>query len=68
MSYKSLDFRITVIRPPIYLTAANLTRHTSTLVILRVDAAAAHTAGIDFYHPTAAIYLVESLPPEYLNQ
>ncbi|MBN2006112.1 MAG: RNA 2'-phosphotransferase [Anaerolineae bacterium] len=41
-------------------------RHTSTPVILRVDAAAAHAAGIEFYHPTASIYLVEILPPAYL--
>ncbi len=43
-------------------------RHTSTPVILRVDAAAAHAAGIEFYHPTASIYLVETLPPEYLKR
>lgn len=42
-------------------------RHTATPVILRVDAAAAHAAGIEFYHPTPAIYLVETLPPAYLS-
>lgn len=42
-------------------------RHTHEPVILTVDAAAAHAAGVIFYHPTPAIYLVESLPPTYLT-
>ncbi|HNT73643.1 MAG TPA: RNA 2'-phosphotransferase [Anaerolineae bacterium] len=43
-------------------------RHTHEPVILTVDAAAAHAAGIAFYHPTPLIYLVETMPPAYLKR
>lgn len=35
-------------------------------VVLVVDAAAAHAAGVTFYAPTAGVYLVDALPPQFL--
>ena len=37
-------------------------RHTDAPVILRVDAASAHAAGVTFYHPEENIYLCEVIP------
>jgi len=42
-------------------------RHTHEPVILHINAAAAHTAGHSFYHPTANIYLTEKLAPDYIS-
>ncbi len=39
-------------------------RHTDDPVILRVDAASAHAAGVVFYHPEENIYLCEAVPAE----
>ncbi len=36
-------------------------------VILRVDAAAAHAAGVKFYTPAEGVYLVDLLPATYLQ-
>jgi len=41
-------------------------RHTDEPVILRVDAASAHTAGVVFYHPEENIYLCEAVPAELI--
>lgn len=37
-------------------------------VVLVVDAAAAHAAGIPFYAPTEGVYLVDVLSPEFLRK
>ncbi|MBN1259064.1 MAG: RNA 2'-phosphotransferase [Anaerolineae bacterium] len=42
-------------------------RHTTTPVILTIDAEQAHANGIAFYHPTDEIYLCAQLPPDYLE-
>jgi putative RNA 2'-phosphotransferase len=41
-------------------------RHTDAPVILRVDAASAHAAGVVFYHPEENIYLCEAVPVELI--
>jgi putative RNA 2'-phosphotransferase len=42
-------------------------RHTHRPVILEIDAAQAHAAGVVFYHPVKEIYLCEALPPAYIQ-
>lgn len=42
-------------------------RHTDEPVILRVDAASAHAAGVTFYHPEENIYLCEAVPAELIT-
>lgn len=37
-------------------------------VILHIDAAAAHTAGHPFYHPTEGIYLTDSVPIDFIME
>jgi putative RNA 2'-phosphotransferase len=43
-------------------------RHAPTPVLLRIDAAAAHAAGIAFHHPVPEIYLCAALPARYLSE
>ncbi|MCD6287356.1 MAG: RNA 2'-phosphotransferase [Anaerolineae bacterium] len=43
-------------------------RLTATPMVLRVDAAVAHAEGHVFYSPTEGVYLVESLPAEYVTR
>ena len=43
-------------------------RLTATPVVLRVDAGVAHAEGRVFYSPTEGVYLVESLPAEYVTR
>ncbi|NBD36537.1 MAG: RNA 2'-phosphotransferase [Chloroflexi bacterium] len=42
-------------------------RHARDPVLLHIAAAAAHAAGIAFYHPVKEIYLVEQMPPQYIE-
>ena len=42
-------------------------RHAADAVVLEIDAAAAHEAGIAFYHPVAEIFLCDRIPPEYVR-
>jgi putative RNA 2'-phosphotransferase len=42
-------------------------RHTAHPVVIAVRAAEAHEAGIEFYHPEEAVYLVKRVPPEFLE-
>jgi len=43
-------------------------RLTATPVVLRVDAGVARAEGRVFYSPTEGVYLVESLPAEYVTR
>ncbi len=43
-------------------------RATAEPILLRVDAAAAHAAGIAFYQPTEAVYLSEAIPPQFITR
>jgi putative RNA 2'-phosphotransferase len=43
-------------------------RKASRPVILVIDAAGAHSAGIDFYHGNQMIWLAEHIPPAYISQ
>ncbi len=42
-------------------------RHTHEPVILRIDAARAHAAGVVFYHPEENIYLCEAVQTEFIT-
>ncbi|MBN1287816.1 MAG: RNA 2'-phosphotransferase [Anaerolineae bacterium] len=42
-------------------------RRTDAPVILRVRAGEAHRAGIEFYHPEPNHYLVEAVPPRFID-
>lgn len=41
-------------------------RHSDAPVILRIDAASAHAAGVVFYHPEENIYLCEAVPAKFI--
>jgi putative RNA 2'-phosphotransferase len=43
------------------------TRHDKRAVILTVDAAQAHAAGVEFYQADDAVYLTKRVSPEYLE-
>jgi len=43
-------------------------RRTDTPVILRIDARAAHTAGIAFYHGNEDIWLSDAIPPQFISE
>lgn len=42
-------------------------RHAPHPVVITVRAAAAHEAGVAFYHPGEGVYLAEPIPPAYLR-
>lgn len=42
-------------------------RHSKNTVILTIRAAAAHRAGIAFYHPEEQHYLADAVPPEFIE-
>lgn len=42
-------------------------RHAGDAVVLEIDAAAAHDAGIAFYHPVEEIFLCDHVPPDYIR-
>jgi len=49
-------------------TAYQVGRHKATFpIVLEIDAAAAAKAGVNFYQPTKNIWLVVSVPPEYIR-
>jgi len=48
-------------------TATKVGRRHGAPVVLRVEAAAMHEAGFTFYRSANGVWLVESVPPEYLR-
>jgi len=49
------------------MTVAQRRTNRDEIVMLRIDSAAAHAAGIVFYHPEPEHYLVKEVPPAFIR-